>query len=192
MNILLIGWWWGNWVIFQESASSAFWFQTIWSLPACGQHAVNFIHVVKVLLYAKQLKNMAQNIIYKPWGGTKDLWFCFMAKVLLFCLAWLFSFLSPLSHPLIKFALWNSGKAWEVKAFLETRDRRHRSSTPSKAPQCPAQFHQFPIDYWSPSLQRSLFFFPPRGHSLVTTHMDTNIFRLFLSTKSNLSTSLFP
>ena len=59
MDILLIGWWWGNRVIFQESASSTFWFQPIWSLPACGQHVINFIHVVKVLIYAKQLKDMA-------------------------------------------------------------------------------------------------------------------------------------
>ena len=43
-------------------------------------------------------KEMAQNIIYSPWGGTKGPWLCLMAKVLLFCLAWLFSFLSAFSH----------------------------------------------------------------------------------------------
>ena len=109
-------------------------------------------------------KDVAQNIGYSPWGGTEGPWLCLMAKVLEFFLAWWFSFLSPFSHSLIKFALWNLGKAKEVKAFLETRDRWHRSSTPSKAPQCPAQFHHFPNDYWNPSLQRSLFSDNSHGH----------------------------
>ena len=43
-------------------------------------------------------KVVAQNIIYSPWGGTKGPWLCLMARVLLFCLAWLFSFLSAFSH----------------------------------------------------------------------------------------------
>ena len=32
MDLLLIGWWWGNW----ESASSTFWFQLVWGLRAVG------------------------------------------------------------------------------------------------------------------------------------------------------------
>ena len=44
------------------------------------------------------LKDMAQNIIYSPWGRTKGPWLCLLAKVLLFCLAWQFSFLSEFSH----------------------------------------------------------------------------------------------
>ena len=39
-------------------------------------------------------KDMAQSIIYSPWERTKSLWLCLIAQVLLFCLAWLFSFLS--------------------------------------------------------------------------------------------------
>ena len=39
-------------------------------------------------------KDMAQNIIYSPWGGNKSPWLCLMAKLWLFCLAWLFSFAS--------------------------------------------------------------------------------------------------
>ena len=35
-------------------------------------------------------KDMAQNIIYSPWGGTKSHWLCLMANLLLFCFAWLF------------------------------------------------------------------------------------------------------
>ena len=38
-----------------------------------------------------------------------------MAKLLLFSLPWLFSFLSEFS--LIKYIIWNLGKAWEVKVF---------------------------------------------------------------------------
>ena len=44
MHILLISWWWGKW----ESASSTFWFQPIWYPCACGQHTVNFSHLVWV------------------------------------------------------------------------------------------------------------------------------------------------
>lgn len=36
MDILLIGWWLGHW----ESASSTFWFQSVWGLQAYGQHTV--------------------------------------------------------------------------------------------------------------------------------------------------------
>ena len=52
VDILLIGWWWGNW----ESASSAFWFQPVWGLPACGQHALDFSHLVGVSVSAKSSK----------------------------------------------------------------------------------------------------------------------------------------
>ena len=41
---------------------------------------------------------MAHNIIYSPWGRTKGLWLCWMAKLLLFCFAQLFSFFSVFFH----------------------------------------------------------------------------------------------
>ena len=71
------------------------------------------MHMVGVSVSAK-LKNMIQDIMYSPWGKTKDPWLCFMAKHLFFFLAWPFSFAFAFSH-FSKFALWNSGK---VKAFL--------------------------------------------------------------------------
>ena len=49
-----------------ESQSSTFWFQPAWGLRAGDQHAVNFLHLVRVLVSAKQLKDMAQGIIYCP------------------------------------------------------------------------------------------------------------------------------
>ena len=52
--------------MFQESQSSTFWFQPVWGLHAGGEHAVNFFHMVGVLVSAKQLKDMAQDIIYSP------------------------------------------------------------------------------------------------------------------------------
>ena len=86
MDILLIGWWWGNW----ESASSTFWFQLVWGLCACGQHTVSFFLLVGVPVSAKQLKGRgSEYYLYSPWR-TKGLWLCFIAKVLLFCLALLF------------------------------------------------------------------------------------------------------
>ena len=35
-DFLLIGWWWGYRVVFQESQSSTFWFQPVWGL--CSDH----------------------------------------------------------------------------------------------------------------------------------------------------------
>ena len=52
--------------MFQESQSSAFWFQLVWGLRAGGQHASNFFHLVGVLVSAKQHKGMAQDITYSP------------------------------------------------------------------------------------------------------------------------------
>ena len=94
VDILLIGWWWGN----RESTSSTFWFQPVWSLRACGQHTVKFFHLLEVSVSAKQLKGFGSENYLSPWGGTKGPWLCLMAKLLLFCLAWLFSFLSAFSH----------------------------------------------------------------------------------------------
>ena len=54
VDILLIGWWGGKW----ESASSTFWFQQVWGLCACEQHTVNFSHLVRVSVSAKQLKDI--------------------------------------------------------------------------------------------------------------------------------------
>ena len=98
MDILLIDWWWGDRVVFWESQSSIFFFQLVWGPCACGQHSVNLFHLVGVLVSVRQLKDMAQDTIYSSWGGTKGPWLCFMAQLLLFCLAWLFSFVSAFSH----------------------------------------------------------------------------------------------
>ena len=44
MDVLVIDGDRGNW----ETASSAFYFQPVWALCACGQHIVNFLHLVGV------------------------------------------------------------------------------------------------------------------------------------------------
>ena len=43
-------------------------------------------------------KDLAQKIICSPWRGTEGPWVCLMAKLLLFCLAWLLSFVPAFSH----------------------------------------------------------------------------------------------
>ena len=48
-------------MVFQKLTSPTFWFELVW-----GLHAVNFFHLVGILASSKQLKDMAQNIIYKP------------------------------------------------------------------------------------------------------------------------------
>ena len=45
-------------------------FQPVRGLCACGQHAVNFFHLVGVLISAKQLKDI---VLCIPLGGTKTL-----------------------------------------------------------------------------------------------------------------------
>ena len=55
LGILLNGWWWGNW----ESASSAFWFQSVWGRHACGQHTITFFPLVEVSVPAKQFKRLS-------------------------------------------------------------------------------------------------------------------------------------
>lgn len=92
-------WCWGNW-----KSTSTFWFQPIWGPCACGQHTVSFFLLVGVPVSAKQLKGRgSEYYLYSPWR-TKGLWLCFIAKVLLFCLALLF-FLHVLTS-LMKFILW--------------------------------------------------------------------------------------
>ena len=59
VDILLMGWWGGKW----ESASSTFWFQPVWGLLLVGrQHTVNFSHLVRVSVPAKQLKDTVMRI----------------------------------------------------------------------------------------------------------------------------------
>ena len=66
MDILLIGWWWGYW----GSATSTFWFQLVCGLCTCGQHMVNFFHLMGVSVPAEQLKD---TVMYIPWRRTKTL-----------------------------------------------------------------------------------------------------------------------
>ena len=58
-------------------------------LPS-DHHAIGFFQF-------QHLWNSSVDITHSPWGGTKDPWLCFMAK-LLFCLAWLFPFAFAFSH----------------------------------------------------------------------------------------------
>ena len=67
MDVLLTGWWGGN----QESASPARQFLVPWGLHVYGQFATNFFHLVGVSVSAKQLKDLAQNVINSPRGRTK-------------------------------------------------------------------------------------------------------------------------
>ena len=65
----------------------------------------------------KSSKDMAQNTIYSPWGGTKrSPWLCLMATRLLFCLISLLFFVFAFSH----FSNWIYSL---VKVFLQTRGR---------------------------------------------------------------------
>ena len=60
-----------DWLVVDwESASSTICFQPVWALCACGQHVVNFSHLVGVSVSAKQLKDV---VVCIPWGGTRTL-----------------------------------------------------------------------------------------------------------------------
>ena len=60
----LIDWWWCKW----ESVSSTFCFQQIWGFCVCGQHLVNFSHLVGSSVSAKQFKDIA---MCGPWGKPR-------------------------------------------------------------------------------------------------------------------------
>lgn len=68
-----------NRVIFQESLSSAFWFQPVWTLHAYGQHVVIILFLVGVGLGDRGSLNFwwtteryASDFIYIPLGGTRS------------------------------------------------------------------------------------------------------------------------
>lgn len=56
---------------------------------ADAQPTVDFLHLSEILVSAKLLEQIAQDIIYRHWERTKGPWLCFLAK-LLFCLSLFF------------------------------------------------------------------------------------------------------
>ena len=103
VDILLIGWWWGNW----ESASSPSW-SGVYVLVGSTQLTPPTWWGCQWLQNSP--KDLAQNIIYSPRRGTEGLWLCFLAKLFIPVLN-----CSPLSlyllTSLIKYILWKLGKA---------------------------------------------------------------------------------
>ena len=69
-------------------------------------------------------KDVAQNIIHRPWGGTKGPWLCQVAKLLLFYFAWLFSFFSCIFSFLWLNLLFGTQERSRRLGFLKTRDRQ--------------------------------------------------------------------
>ena len=100
VDILLTGWWWGTW----KSASSTFWFQPVWGLEFLGCIG-SFFHLVGFQYLQNSSKDMAWNIIYIPWRGTKGPWLYLTVRVL-FCLGWLFFFFLHFLTSLIECILW--------------------------------------------------------------------------------------
>ena len=98
-------------MVFWESQLSIFWFEPVWGLCASGQHAVNFFHLARGLVSAKQLKDMTRilSIALEEELKVPDfvLWLNYYYFVLFDCFSLFLSFLTFL----IKFVLWNSGDA---------------------------------------------------------------------------------
>ena len=120
VDILLIGWWWGNW----ESTSSTSGSNQSGISVLMG--SIQFLITSSTWWGFQYLQNSSndtsQNILYSPWEGTKGLWLCLMAKLLLFCLAWLLSFASAFFlTSLIKFVLWTQGRPRRLK-FLNKQE----------------------------------------------------------------------
>ena len=122
--------------MFWESQSSTFWFQLLWGLLDGVQHAVNFFQQVGLLVSAKELKNMAIYIYiytYSPWGGAKGSWLYFMATIL-FCLAWLLSFVHVLFSLLWLNLLYGTqGKPRRLKLFYKQEVGSTRHLSPGRA-----------------------------------------------------------
>ena len=123
--ILLTDWWWGNGGVW-ESTPSTFCFLLIWGWHAGGQHIVNFFLLVQVLVSAKQLKDMTQNIVCSSWGGTKGPWLCFIDK-LLFCLTCLCFCIFSLLWLNLLFGSWGIPRRLKLFYKQEAGDTRDLS-----------------------------------------------------------------
>ena len=75
-DILLIGGWWANW----ELTSSTFW-SGVDVLRVSSQLTTSTWWGFQCLQNSS--KDLAQNIIYRPWEGTKGPWLCLMAIIIL-------------------------------------------------------------------------------------------------------------
>ena len=74
----LVGWWWGSRVVSWALTSSVLRLQLVWGLPAHAHHAVNFFHLVRLLVSAEQPRNVHQTLS-SIWSksfreGLKILW----------------------------------------------------------------------------------------------------------------------
>ena len=105
-------WLFQEWLIF-SSRISLFplpWgqFSELWQLMSwlqSGHHVVNFFHLVWFPIIQNSSQDMAQNIIYSPWGGTKGPWLYLMTNYhYLVSLDWVPLFLHVLTS-LIKLTL---------------------------------------------------------------------------------------
>ena len=81
MHSSLIGSWWGNRVMSQGLVSSVLKLQSVWRLSAHDHHAVNFFHLVKVLVSVKQHRNVYQTLL--PMSFREEL------KILWLLYSWL-------------------------------------------------------------------------------------------------------
>ena len=100
-------------------------FLGLWQLTSWLQsdhHVVNFFHLVGDLPDSSQ--DVAQNIIYSPWGGSKGPWLCLMTKldylVLLNCVPLLLHFLTSLIKLILWLEFFHKGQTEDVE------NRAHR------------------------------------------------------------------
>ena len=97
-----------------------------------GASAGNFLHFVGVLVPEKELKDMDQDIIYSPWGGSKGPWLSFIDKHLFFFFLLLDLFLLFLCFIIsqIKFALQNLRWPWKLIFFYKKEVGGNGGSVP--------------------------------------------------------------
>ena len=94
VDALLIGCWWGNRSQHPQPSGSSW--SGVYRLVVTMQLTSSTRWGFQYLQNSS--KSVAQNSTYCPWGGTKGPCLCLMAKLVLFCLAWLLSFVSAFSH----------------------------------------------------------------------------------------------
>ena len=105
----------------------------------CGQPAVNFFHLMEVLMSTKQLKDMVLNIIYSLWGGTKEPWLCFMAKLIILFFLTVFLRFCSFSFFWLNF-LFGLGEG--LRGWSSSTELGHMGLVPGKALQSTAQFQR--------------------------------------------------
>ena len=129
--------------MFQETQSSAFWFQPVWGLHSGDQHAVNFLHLVNGFNLCQKNSRICLRILSpvleeEVEGSDFVLWLGYQHCVFLDCFSLFLNFLTSLIK--LFFGTWGRSRRPKFFCEQEAEDTGRDGPVPGKALQSPAQF----------------------------------------------------